>query len=96
MANANQLDASLALATDRLAMAGTLSGLLPDGVWLDQLLIDEDSITVSGFAPSAAEITRLLSTLPQLSEIQFASPVTRDNTQNLERFRISATLEGAS
>jgi len=95
MATVRQLDTSLAQATDRLAMAGTLSTLLPDGVWLDQLIVDEDSVTVVGFAPSAAEITRLLSTLPQLSDIQFASPVTRDNTQNLERFRISATLSGA-
>lgn len=96
MASIQQLDASLALATDKLAMAGTLSALLPDGVWLDQLVVDDDTVTIVGFAPSAADLTRILSTLPQLEDIRFASPVTRDNSQNLERFRISATLAGTS
>jgi len=87
-----RLDEALQLSTEKLAMTGTLSALLPDGVWLDQLIVDEDTVTMIGYAPSAAEITRLLSTLPELTDIRFASPVTRDNTQNLERFRIAATL----
>jgi len=89
------LDQSLANAADKLAMTGTLSSLLPDGVWLDQLSIDDDTLTIIGFGPSAADITRILATLPQLSDIRFASPVTRDNTQSLERFRIVATLNDA-
>jgi hypothetical protein len=89
------LDQSLANAADKLAMTGTLSSLLPDGVWLDQLSIDDDPLTIIGFGPSAADITRNLATLPQLSDIRFASPVTRDNTQSLERFRIVATLNDA-
>jgi len=89
------LDQSLANAADKLAMTGTLSSLLPDGVWLDQLSIDDDTLTIIGFGPSAADITRILATLPQLSDIRFASPVTRDNTQALERFRIAATLNDA-
>ena len=90
-----RLDDALALSTEKLAMTGRLSALLPDGVWLDQLVIDDDSVTIIGFAPSAAEITRLLSSMPGLTDVQFGSPVTRDNSQNLERFRIVAALEGA-
>lgn len=78
----------------RIAVIGTLAAALPDGVWLEQIIIDEQDITLIGFAPSAAEITRILATLPALTDIEFGSPVTRDNTQNLERFRINAQLTG--
>lgn len=96
MAGVRALDQSLALATQKLALTGKLSELLPDGVWLDQLIIDDDTVTLVGFGPSAADITRLLTSLPELSDIRFGSPVTRDNTQALERFRIVATLESAT
>ena len=75
-----------------LALTGTLSGALPDDVWLDQIIIDGTDVTLVGFAPSAAEVTRILTELPTLSDIKFASPVIRDNSQSIERFRIAATL----
>lgn len=78
----------------RLTIVGTMADTLPDGVWLDQMLVDGEDVTIIGFAPSAAEVTRLLSALPALKDIAFGSPVTRDNTQNLERFRINAVLTG--
>lgn len=86
------LDASLAQSTEVLALTGTLSGALPDDVWLDQIIIDGTDVTLVGFAPSAAEVTRILTELPTLSDIKFASPVIRDNSQSIERFRIAATL----
>lgn len=86
------LDASLAQSTEVLALTGTLSGALPDDVWLDQILIDGTDVTLVGFAPSAADVTRILSDLPNLGDIKFASPVIRDNSQSIERFRIAATL----
>lgn len=95
-ASLRNLDLSLARSADRLAMTGQLSGLLPDGFWLDQLAVEKDTVTLTGYGPSAAEVTRLLTSLPELSDITFASPVTRDNTQSLERYRISATLAGAT
>jgi hypothetical protein len=90
------LERALARSADRLAMTGRLSGLLPDGYWLDQLSIDQDTVTLTGYGPSAAEVTRLLTSLPNLSDIAFASPVTRDNSQSIERYRISAMLAGSS
>ena len=78
----------------RIAVIGTLAATLPDSVWLEQIIIDDTDITLIGFAPSAAEVTRLLSAMPSVTDIGFGSPVTRDNTQNLERFRINATLTG--
>ncbi len=95
-ASLRSLDQSLARSADRLAMTGRLSGLLPDGFWLDQLAVEQDTVTLTGYGPSAAEVTRLLTSLPELTDITFASPVTRDNTQSLERYRISATFVGAT
>lgn len=91
-AGRRSIEMAILQSTEKLALTGVLSGLLPDGVWLDQLVIEDDTITLIGFGPSAADITRLLATLPQLTDIRFASPVTRDNSQSLERFRIAATL----
>lgn len=87
-----RLDGAITTSNEKLALTGTLSGLLPDDVWLDQLIVDKDTVTMVGYAPSAAEVTRLLTSLPELTDIRFASPVTRDNTQEIERFRIAATL----
>ncbi len=78
----------------RIAVIGTLAATLPDGTWLEQILIENDDLTIIGSAPSAAEVTRLLSVLPAIMDIEFGSPVTRDNTQNIERFRINAKLTG--
>ncbi len=86
------LDASLAMSTEILALTGEMSKLLPDEVFLDQLIVDNTEVTFVGFAPSAAEVTRIMSTLPTLTDIKFASPVIRDNSQSIERFRIAATL----
>lgn len=87
------LDTAIAQSTEVLALTGTMSALLPDGIWLDQIIIDNDAVTLVGFGPSAADVTRLLATVPTLSDVQFASPVVRDNSQSIERFRISATLQ---
>ncbi len=83
-----------AMGEARIAVIGTIAATLPDGVWLEQIIIDGEDLTLIGFAPSAAEITRLLAMLPSVTDIEFGSPVTRDNTQNLERFRINAQLTG--
>ena len=77
----------------RLALPGTLTRALPDEVWLEQIDIDSQTVTVSGFGPSAADVTRLMTGLSGLVEVGFASPVTRDNTQNIERFRIGAEFD---
>ena len=78
----------------RISIIGSLAELLPDEVWLEQISVEDERLTVTGFGPSAADVIRILSQLGSLTDIQFGSPVTRDNTQNLERFRIDATILG--
>lgn len=93
-ATANELNARRGMGEARVAVIGTLAAALPDGVWLEQILVEDQDLTLIGYAPSAAEVTRLLAALPSVTDISFGSPVTRDNTQNLERFRINASLTG--
>ncbi|MEM6888120.1 MAG: PilN domain-containing protein [Pseudomonadota bacterium] len=96
IAQKRKLEEAIVNSLDKLALTGLLTEALPDGYWLDQLVVDEDEMTITGYGPSAAEVTRILSQLPHLSKIEFASPVTRDNSQSLERFRISAVLTPAA
>ena len=77
-----------------LLVPGALTDALPDDVWLEQLVIDGESIVITGYGPSAADVSRILSTIPSLADIRFVSPVTRDNSQNLERFRLAAGWSG--
>lgn len=73
-------------------LVGAITEALPDEYWLDQMVIEEGEIVLTGFGPSAAEVTRILSEMTGLQEVRFASPITRDNTQNIERFRIAAEI----
>ena len=77
----------------RLLLPGMITNAFSDEVWLQQINIDTQTLSVSGFAPSAAEITRIMTAFPGLIEVGFSSPVTRDNTQNIERFRIGAEFD---
>jgi Tfp pilus assembly protein PilN len=88
------LETSQAQSRNRLALVGILSQHLPDGVWLDQLTIEQSDLTLVGFGPATADVQRILAGLPFLTDVHLAAPVTRDNNQSLERFRIAARLTG--
>ncbi len=88
------LDTLRASSNSRLALVGIFAALLPDGVWLDQLTVEGDEIVLTGFGPSTTDVQRRLSALTFLTDVRLAAPVTRDNSQSIERFRIAATLSG--
>lgn len=91
-AAANDFTGIQADSTRRAALVAEFTTLMPDGTWLEQMSIDGQEIIITGYGPSAAEVTRLLSSEAGLADVRYGSPVTRDNTQNLERFRILANL----
>ncbi|MEO1551033.1 MAG: PilN domain-containing protein [Pseudomonadota bacterium] len=76
----------------RLSLAGALANILPDTTWLERIEITQDTVEITGYAISAADTTTLVAQIPGLSDVRFSAPVTRDNTQQIERFRIAATL----
>ena len=93
-AAANDFAGTQADSTRRATLVAELTALLPDGTWLEQMSVEGAEITITGYGPSAAEVTRLLSSEAGLADVRYGSPVTRDNSQNLERFRILANLPG--
>ncbi|MEM9797760.1 MAG: PilN domain-containing protein [Pseudomonadota bacterium] len=84
-----------AASAERISLVAELTALLPDDTWLDQFTIKGDELIIVGFGPSAAAVTELLSIQAGLTDVRYGSPVSRDNSQNLERFRIVATLGAA-
>ncbi len=102
LASATQEQTASRIVTDardlslrKITLINDLARVLPDDTWLEQVSITEDGLEIVGYASSAAETTQQLAGIPGLSDVRFSSPVTRDNSQNTERFRIAATLDGA-
>ena len=87
---------TLQTAADRSAFRSSLAvhaaAVLPDGTWLERLSVTEEEANLSGFSPSAAETSNLLAATTLLKGLEFGAPVTRDNTQGIERFRLDGSL----
>ena len=88
------LDAAHRISVARLALPGRLAHELPDAVWLERFSVDADGFSLTGQAPSATDVADRLAGIGGLADIRFASPVTRDNTQAVERFRIDGAIGG--
>jgi general secretion pathway protein L len=78
----------------RLAVLDQVTALLPDDAWAFQLRIDNDELQVHGYAASAAPLLGRFEEAPMLTNARFRSPLTRDQRLNLERFHVSAELDG--
>lgn len=66
--------------------------LLPDSTWVTQFRLQKEQLTLSGYAVAASTLIEVLEASPILSHVRFASPVTVDSKQGLERFNLSAQL----
>jgi Tfp pilus assembly protein PilN len=71
----------------KLHMLQQLTKLLPDGTWLQELNISEDTVDINGYSNRAADLVPPLENSPYFSQVEFTAPITRDN-QNREVFRI--------
>jgi len=78
----------------KLHLLQQLTKLLPDGTWLQQLQISEDTVEIFGFSNHAAELVPPLENSPYFSQVEFTAPITRDN-QSREVFRIRMRLKQA-
>ena len=78
----------------KLDMLQQLTKLLPDGTWLQELRISEDTVEMNGYSNHAAELVPPLENSPFFTQVEFTAPITRDN-QNREVFRIRMRLKGA-
>jgi general secretion pathway protein L len=72
-----------------------LTKLLPDGTWLQQLQISGDTVEIYGNSNRAADLVPPLENSPYFTQVEFTSPITRDN-KNKEVFRIRMRLKQAA
>jgi general secretion pathway protein L len=78
-----------------ISLVAEVSEHLPDDSWLQQVRWHGNALALSGFSPAAAALIEGLEESPLLSEVQFASPVTKDPRVERERFNISAEVAAA-
>ena len=69
-----------------------LSEVLPDHTYLARLEVRRDEVTMQGVSRSASSLIGLLEGEQRLTDVQFASQVTRDPRSGNERFHISARV----
>jgi Tfp pilus assembly protein PilN len=79
----------------KLHLLQELTKLLPEGTWLQQLNVSEDTVEINGYSTRAAELVPPLENSPYFTQVEFTAPITRDN-QNREVFRMRMRLKPAA
>ena len=79
----------------KLRLLAQLTKLLPDDTWLQQLQIGEATVEIYGSSNRAADLVPPLENSPYFTQVEFTSPITRDN-KNKEVFRIRMRLKQAA
>ncbi|GEM_PF-5377291 len=67
---------------------------MPDGAYIDELSIDGQSVSFSGYAVSAAALIPGLAQSGRFTDVHFTGGVTRETERGLERFQIAALYAG--
>ncbi len=70
----------------------TLTHLLPDDTWLNELEVTGGELRITGFAGSASSVLALLDQSARFGNAAFRSPVTQDQKSRREQFNIAARL----
>ncbi|MGC8490434.1 MAG: PilN domain-containing protein [Syntrophobacteraceae bacterium] len=70
-----------------------LSERTPEDTWLDYFSISQGQLVLRGESKSALKYLTALSKIDGLTQVKFASPVSRDPGNDLERFNIQVELD---
>lgn len=68
-----------------------LTGLIPDGAYLNELTYRDRTVEITGVAPSASKLLPVLEASPLFSGVEFSAPIVAQGA-GLERFRIRMRL----
>lgn len=71
-----------------------LTRALPDGAYLDALAVDGQSVSLSGYAVSAAALIPALAQSGRFTDAHFTGGVIREPERGLERFQIATLYAG--
>jgi general secretion pathway protein L len=75
-----------------IAIWQELTKLIPDSAWLSDLTIEKNSLLLSGFAESSAELLAPLEASPLSDHAGFTSPIIMAPGESFERFSIRLVL----
>jgi Tfp pilus assembly protein PilN len=76
-----------------LELLSFLTQLTPEDTWLNYLSLRQGQLIIRGESKSAIKYLAELSKTEGLSDVKFASPVTRDPGTDLERFNVQLQLD---
>jgi general secretion pathway protein L len=65
---------------------------LPDGTWLNSLVLQDGKAVIDGHSTSAAELVGALEGSTVFARVQFAAPIVKDEKTGRERFRLELPL----
>lgn len=71
-----------------------LTVILPKSVWLSRIHINDENVSVEGYATSATDILPLIEASDHFAGAEFSSPTIRDSRMNADRFVIRMEIEG--
>jgi general secretion pathway protein L len=76
-----------------IMILNALTGLVPDGIFLNALDYEDNGVMLTGRGTGASEVIGLLEASDVFAAAAFSSATQRDPTSNAETFSISATIE---
>ena len=69
-----------------------LTRILPDDTWLNRLVIRNNKMEIQGESTAATAIIEIVENSSYFRDVQFRSPVTRNNATGKDKFNVSANL----
>jgi general secretion pathway protein L len=84
-----QLLAEKSAAPAMIEMLNTLSELIPDDTWLSYVQYSDGHLQIQGESPTASTLIAVLEASDLFTHVRFASPVTQDAVNKIERFQIT-------
>ena len=78
-----------------LEVFNTLSSLIKDDTWLSYAQYSDGHLQIQGESPAASTLIAVLEASELFVNARFASPVTQDSINKLERFQITVDVIGA-
>jgi general secretion pathway protein L len=78
---------------DALQVLASLTDALPDGTWLNDLLLKSGDLSFDGRSSNAAALIGRLSAVPGFTNPSFTAPVTRTADGSADEFSMHATVQ---
>ena len=73
------------------AVTEEVAHLLPDDAWLQELVIDDQTVRLRGTARHATDLLRIFSASPMFKDVKFEAPLTQAYGSGGDQFDIAMT-----